>query len=207
MILTSYFPELSSTQIQQFEQLHDRMLFWNEKINLISRKDTEHLWVRHILHSLMIAKVQRFLPDARILDVGTGGGFPGLPLSILFPETQFVLIDSITKKINVVQDIAQNIGLKNVNAQVTRAEQVTEKFDFIVSRAVTQLPDFYKWVKDKILPHSRHELKNGILYLKGGKLQSEIEKCGLPATLFALSYYSEEDFFDTKYVVYVPLCK
>jgi 16S rRNA (guanine527-N7)-methyltransferase len=207
MILTQYFSELTSHQIEQFQKLHDRMLFWNEKINLISRKDTEHLWVRHILHSLMIAKITQFLPGSHILDVGTGGGFPGLPLAILFPETQFTLTDSIHKKIGVVQDISQNLGLNNVKTQVIRAEQVQEKFDFVVSRAVTQLPEFYKWVKNKILPHSKHELKNGILYLKGGKLQSEIEKTDCPATLFALSCYSGENFFDTKYVVYVPLVK
>lgn len=207
MILTQYFPELTPLQKEQFIYLHDRMLFWNEKINLVSRKDTEHLWVRHILHSLMIAKVIQFLPDTRVLDVGTGGGFPGLPLAVLFPETQFKLVDSINKKISVVQDISQSLGLKNVNAQAIRAEEVQERFDFVVSRAVTQLPEFYKWVKNKILPSSRHELKNGILYLKGGKIQAEIEKTGLSAVLFALSYYSSEDFFSTKYVVHVPLSK
>lgn len=205
MILKEYFSQLTPIQITQFEELHERVLFWNEKINIISRKDTEHLWVRHILHSLMIAKVIHFLPNTRVLDVGTGGGFPGLPLAILFPDTPFTLIDSINKKINIVKDIAWHIGLNNVQTQVIRAENIKEKFDFIVSRAVTQLPEFYTWVRDKILPHSKHELKNGILYLKGGKIQSEIEKTGLSATIFTLSAYSEEEFFDTKYVVHIPL--
>ena len=168
------FPNLTDNQVQQFQKLEALYHDWNAKINVISRKDIDELYTKHVLHSLAIAKVQPFEPGTFVLDVGTGGGFPGIPLAILFPETRFFLIDVIAKKIKVVQAVADALELKNVKAEQLRAENVKGDFDFIVSRAVTNMPDFYSWVKDKIKKQNKHELKNGILYLKGGDLTEEL---------------------------------
>lgn len=204
-ILQKYFPELTDTQKEQFGKLYELYKEWNEKINVISRKDIDNLYVNHVLHSLGIAKVISFKPGSSILDVGTGGGFPGIPLAILFPESQFHLVDSIGKKILVVQNVAKGVGLTNVNAEQARAEQLKGKYDFIVSRAVTRLKEFYGWVHNKAKPKSMHELYNGILYLKGGDLQEELAELKKPYQLFELSTFFDEDFFETKKVVYVPL--
>src|SRR5665213_2635183 len=169
-LIVKYFPSLTEQQLMQFDRLPELYTFWNNQINVISRKDIDQLYERHVLHSLGIAKVISFLPGEKVLDVGTGGGFPGIPLAILFPETQFYLVDSIGKKIKVVQEVAKALGLKNVIAFHQRAEQANEKFDFVVSRAVTRLKEFYPWVKDKFNSESKNELPNGILYLKGGCL-------------------------------------
>lgn len=202
--ILKYFPELTPLQLQQYEQVIDLYKEWNTKINVISRKDIEHLATRHVLHSLGIAKVQPFLPQTQVLDVGTGGGFPGIPLAILFPETDFFLVDSIGKKIKVVQDIAQVLQLKNVKAEQLRAETISQKFDFVVSRAVTQMPEFVTWVSGKFKKKSLHQRKNGILYLKGGDLTAEL--ASFPnAEVFNLQNYFSEDFFDTKKVVYLPM--
>ncbi len=166
--LFSYFPDLTSTQRQQFEQLPKLYELWNNQINVISRKDIDQLFERHVLHSLGIAKVMPFLPGESVLDVGTGGGFPGIPLAIMFPGTRFFLVDSIGKKIKVVQEVAKALDLHNVRAAHIRAEQVDEKFDFVVSRAVTRLKDFHPWIKNKYNKQSKHTLQNGLLYLKGG---------------------------------------
>ncbi len=203
-LILKYFPDLTPIQIEQFTKLYDLYIDWNSKINVISRKDIEELYSRHVLHSLGIAKVIQFQPGASILDVGTGGGFPGIPLAILFPETQFYLIDIIAKKIKVVQEIAKGLGLKNVKAEQKRAELVREEFDFILSRAVTNMPDFVKWTKDKTKKNAVHELKNGILYLKGGDLTEELAAYKT-VQLFDLPDFFEEDFFETKKVVYLPL--
>src|ERR1700744_1914574 len=178
-LVSKYFPTLTAQQLQQFDKLPELYTFWNEQINVISRKDIEHLTERHVLHSLGIARVISFLPGENVLDVGTGGGFPGLPLSILFPETQFFLVDSIGKKIKVVNEIAKAIGLQNLRAAHMRAEDVQEKFDFVVSRAVTRLKEFYPWVKDKFRGRRDNKLDSGILYLKGGDLTEEIAESGL----------------------------
>ena len=172
--ILKHFPNLTETQIKQFEMLEALYQDWNAKINVISRKDIEALYVKHVLHSLAIAKIQKFEPGTYVLDVGTGGGFPGIPLAILFPETRFYLIDVILKKINVVKAVAEAIGLKNVKAEQMRAENAKGDYDFIVSRAVTNMPDFVSWIKDKIKKQNKHELKNGILYLKGGDLTEEL---------------------------------
>ncbi|MCS7029220.1 MAG: 16S rRNA (guanine(527)-N(7))-methyltransferase RsmG [Bacteroidia bacterium] len=206
MIIKQYF-ELNELQVRQFEQFYQKITFWNEKINLVSRKDIPHLWTRHILHSAMIAKIISFAPNTKILDVGTGGGFPGIPLAILFPDCNFTLVDSITKKINAVQDIVQSLGLRNVKVQVIRAEHIQEKFDFVVSRAVAQLPQFYAWVYQKIDLNSKNTLKNGILYLKGGKIQNEVEQLALPVTVYSLAHFADDEFFSTKYLVHVPVVK
>jgi 16S rRNA (guanine527-N7)-methyltransferase len=202
-LLHKYFPDLTVQQKAQYAQLGELYPFWNQQINVISRKDMESLYERHILHSLGIAKIMGFLPGEQVLDVGTGGGFPGVPLAIMFPETSFHLVDSIGKKIKVVQEVAQAIGLQNLVATHTRAEQVPGKFNFVVSRAVTQLKDFYPWVKDKFSKQSGNKLPNGILYLKGGDLEQEIAESGLAVQQYFLKNYFEEEFFETKQVIYV----
>jgi 16S rRNA (guanine527-N7)-methyltransferase len=203
-LIQQYFSNLTEKQIQQFDQLFELYSFWNAQINVISRKDIEALYERHILHSLGIAKFISFKPGEKVLDVGTGGGFPGIPLAIMFPETQFHLVDSIGKKIKVVTEVAAALGLTNVKASHSRAEQIEEKFDFVVSRAVTRLIDFYPWIKGKFNKDSKNSVPNGILYLKGGDLREEIEESRLTAELYPLSEYFKEDFFETKYVVYIP---
>lgn len=198
------FPDLSEIQVKQFSQLAELYEFWNAQINVISRKDIEALYLKHVLHSLGIAKVQAFLPGSKILDVGTGGGFPGIPLAILYPESEFLLIDSIGKKIKVVEAVAEAIGLKNLKAVHGRAEKVKGEFDFIVSRAVTNMEDFVKWTRGKVLKKQRHELKNGILYLKGGDLNEELQNFP-KAKIFDLSSYYKDPFFETKKVVHLPI--
>jgi 16S rRNA (guanine527-N7)-methyltransferase len=202
-IILKYFPDLTPEQQQQYRQLPELYQYWNSQINVISRKDIDLLFERHVLHSLGIAQVIPFLPGENILDVGTGGGFPGIPLAIMFPDTQFFLVDSIGKKIKVVNEVAKAIGLKNLKAEHIRAEQVPGKFDFVVSRAVTQLKDFYPWVKGKFNKTSSNTIPNGILYLKGGDLQQEITESGLAVKQFYLKDYFEEEFFETKQVIYV----
>ncbi|MEL4309016.1 16S rRNA (guanine(527)-N(7))-methyltransferase RsmG [Joostella sp. CR20] len=203
-IIRKYFPSLTEDQITKFTELESLYKDWNSKINVISRKDIDELYIRHVLHSLGIAKVQPFNPGSYVLDVGTGGGFPGVPLAIMFPETQFYLIDAIGKKINVVNEVVTALGLENVKAEQIRAEKVKAQFDFIVSRAVTNMPDFVKWVKGKVKKESSHSLKNGILYLKGGDLSEELAVYKT-ATLYDLPDFFEEDFFETKKVVHLPL--
>ena len=203
-IVFKYFPNLSDNQRQQFMQLETLYKDWNLKINVVSRKDIEELYVRHVLHSLGIAMVQRFAPGSEILDVGTGGGFPGIPLAILFPESNFTLVDSIGKKIKVVEEVIDGLQLQNVKPIHGRVEDLDKKFDFIVSRAVAAMPTFVHWVKGKIKKESMHERRNGILYLKGGDLTEEL-KDYRNAQTFELSDYFSEDFFKTKKVVYLPL--
>ncbi len=204
-LIFSYFPELTDIQREQFSSLFSLYKDWNEKINLISRKDIDNLYVKHVLHSLGIAKFTSFKPGASVLDVGTGGGFPGIPLAILFPETQFHLVDSIGKKITVVNNIAEKIGLENIRAEQIRAEQIKGEYDFIVSRAVARLKEFYGWVHRKVKKDSRHTLYNGILYLKGGDLEEELAELKKPHQLFDLHGIFKEAYFETKKVVYIPL--
>ncbi|WCO01093.1 16S rRNA (guanine(527)-N(7))-methyltransferase RsmG [Psychroserpens ponticola] len=203
-LLKQYFPDLTDIQLQQFELLETLYKDWNLKINVVSRKDIDELYLRHVLHSLGIAKVTSFLPDSKVLDVGTGGGFPGIPLAILYPETQFHLVDSIAKKLKVVNEVVEGLGLTNVKTTHDRVENIDDQFDFIVSRAVAVMPTFVHWVKGKIAKEQKHELKNGILYLKGGDLTEELETYRT-ATIYNLSDYYREDFFDTKKVVHLPL--
>ncbi|WP_316768194.1 16S rRNA (guanine(527)-N(7))-methyltransferase RsmG [Pedobacter frigiditerrae] len=203
-IILKYFKNLTEEQIAQFSQLYDLYSFWNAQINVISRKDIDELYERHILHSLAIAKFCSFKAGEKILDVGTGGGFPGIPLAIMFPETQFHLVDSIGKKIKVVTEVAAALGLKNVKASHLRAEQVIDKYNFVVSRAVTRLIDFYPWIKGKFAKENKNAIQNGILYLKGGDLTEEIKESKLKAELYPLSAYFDEEFFETKFVVYIP---
>lgn len=199
-----YFPELNEIQLNQLNQLEILLSEWNSKINVISRKDIEHVNTRHILHSLSIGFIQKFNPNASVLDVGTGGGLPGIPLAIMFPEVQFHLIDVIQKKIKVVQAIIDTLKLKNVTATQIRAENVSDKYDFIVSRAVTNMTDLHIWVKDKTKKENNHDLRNGLLCLKGGDLSLELEK--FPnAQEFELNTIFEDEFFDTKKVVYQPI--
>ncbi|MFC4632874.1 16S rRNA (guanine(527)-N(7))-methyltransferase RsmG [Dokdonia ponticola] len=203
-IITKYFPNLTELQMEQFATLKILYKDWNLKINVVSRKDIDEIYLRHVLHSLGIAKVMGFKPGAHVLDVGTGGGFPGIPLAILFPETQFHLVDSIGKKIKVVEEVVAGLGLTNVKTTNDRVENVPGHYDFIVSRAVAQMETFVRWVRNHIKKKSIHELKNGILYLKGGDLTEELAKFTTAQT-FELTNYYEEDFFETKKVVYLPM--
>jgi len=198
------FPNLTDNQILQFAKLEALYNDWNAKINVISRKDIDELYTKHVLHSLAIAKIQPFEPGTYVLDVGTGGGFPGIPLAILFPETRFYLIDVILKKINVVKAVVEALALKNVKAEQMRASEVKGDYDFIVSRAVTNMPDFVSWIKDKIKKQNKHELKNGILYLKGGDLTEEL-KSFPNATEYNIADFFKDAFFETKKVVHLPL--
>ena len=204
-LILKYFPEITGRQREQFAALRPLYEDWNTKINVISRKDMDAFYEHHVLHSLAIAKVQTFMPQAEILDVGTGGGFPGVPLAILFPETRFLLVDSIGKKIKVVNDVVAQLGLENVRAEQTRAEQVKGQFDFIVSRAVTDLSQFVPWVRDKVARKQHHHLPNGILYLKGGDLTAELAPFGKRVSTWDISDYFEEEFFQTKKVIWLPL--
>ena len=198
------FPDLTDNQVLQFQKLQSLYEDWNAKINVISRKDIDELYTRHVLHSLGIAKIIEFRPGSKIMDVGTGGGFPGIPLAILFPEVDFYLIDVIAKKIKVVNEVTSGLGLKNLKAEQKRAELVKQEFDFIVSRAVTNMPDFVNWVDDKVSKKQNHELANGILYLKGGDLTEEL--AAFPkATEYNLSDFFKDEFFETKKVVHLPL--
>lgn len=203
-IVFKYFPELTEVQKEQFIQLDALYQDWNQKINVVSRKDIDEIYLRHVLHSLGIAQFQKFLSGSEVLDVGSGGGFPGIPLAILFPETQFTLVDAIGKKIKVVQQVIDGLELTNVTAHHMRVEELDKKFDFIVSRAVAAMPTFTRWIKGKIKKTSIHDRKNGILYLKGGDLTEEL-KDYRNAEIYNLSDYFTEDFFDTKKIVYLPL--
>jgi len=202
--LIEIFPSLSASQIEKFKNLPILYADWNSKINVISRKDINFFYERHLLHSLGIAKVLQFLPNAKILDVGTGGGFPGIPLAILFPQTHFFLIDSIGKKIKVVEDVTAALELKNISVSKIRAENFNEKVDFVVSRAVTKMDVFVPWVKKNIRSTHKHSIKNGILYLKGGDLTQELFKFP-KAQQFDLAQHFNDAFFEMKKVVYVPL--
>ncbi len=204
-LINHYFPGLSETQLVQMRQLGGLYKEWNDKINVVSRKDIDNIYLNHVLHSLGIAKVMSFKPGAIVLDVGTGGGFPGIPLAILFPETQFHLVDSIGKKITVVKEVSSALGLTNVNAEQKRAEELKHRYDFIVSRAVTRMKEFYGWVHHKVKNESVHALDNGILYLKGGDLDEEMNELKMPYSIYNLSDYFKEEFFETKRVVFVPL--
>ena len=204
-IITKYFPDLTSQQLEQFGRLEALYTEWNAKINVISRKDIEQLYERHILHSLAIAKVIQFKSGTSVLDVGTGGGFPGIPLAILFPECTFMPIDSIGKKIKVVTEVASALGLQNVNAQHIRVEDVKQKFDFVVSRAVTAFPRFVALVRTKISDQNNNSLPNGILYLKGGDFEEEIAPFGKQVKIYELQSFFQEEFFETKRLIHMTL--
>ena len=203
-LILKYFPDLTEQQIEQFEALLSLYKEWNAKINVISRKDIDELYLRHVLHSLAISKVMPFANGSSILDVGTGGGFPGVPLAILFPEFQFHLVDSINKKLKVIKGVVDALSLENIKTTHSRVEAINEQYDFIVSRAVTSMPEFTKWVKGKIRKEQINDFKNGILYLKGGDLSDELKQY-TRVKLFPLTDYFKEDFFETKKVVYLPI--
>ena len=202
-LIFDYFPNLTQQQKDQFIALEALYQDWNLKINVVSRKDIEELYLRHVLHSLAIAKFISFKPDAHILDVGTGGGFPGIPLAILFPETHFTLVDAIGKKIKVVEEVVAGLGLENVIAKHQRVEEDKQQYDFVVSRAVAAMPTFMRWIKGRIKKVSEHPIKNGVLYLKGGDLSEELQDYRT-VQIYSLMDYYKEDFFETKKLVYLP---
>jgi len=203
-LIRKYFPNLTPDQLEKFGKLEDLYKDWNLKINVVSRKDIDELYIRHVLHSLGIARLQQFKDGSRIMDVGTGGGFPGIPLAILFPEVQFTLVDSIGKKIKVVNEVSEGLGLTNVRTFNQRVEEIQEQFDFIVSRAVAAMPTFVHWTKGKIAKENKHDRRNGIIYLKGGDLEEELQAYRT-AEVYELSDYFEESFFETKKLVYLPM--
>ena len=202
-LIFDYFPNLTQQQQNQFIALEALYQDWNLKINVVSRKDIEELYLRHVLHSLAIAKFISFNPGAQILDVGTGGGFPGIPLAILFPETHFTLVDAIGKKIKVVEEVVSGLGLENVIAKHQRVEEDKRQYDFVVSRAVAAMPTFMRWIKGRIKKVSEHPIKNGVLYLKGGDLSEELQDYRT-VQIYSLMDYYKEDFFETKKLVYLP---
>ena len=204
-LLLKYFPNLTPLQLHQFEALEGMYRDWNAKINVISRKDIDELYVRHVLHSLSIAKMIRFRPGTTLLDVGTGGGFPGIPLAILFPECQFTLIDAIGKKITVVQAVADQLELTNVKAQKNRIQEIKLKYDFVLSRAVTAFPEFIAMVRKNVSPQSNNAIPNGIIYLKGGDFEAEISPFRATAEIYDLSKIFTEPFFETKKAIYLPV--
>jgi len=206
-LIRKYFPDLTAEQEKQLSMLHELYAYWNERINVISRKDIENLEERHILHSMAIAKIIQFKPGTKVLDVGTGGGFPGIPLAILFPETKFTLVDSIGKKIKVVNEIVQATGISNVRAIQLRAEDVDGRFDFIISRAVTKLPVFMKWVRNKIAKENKNTLRNGILYLKGGDMEEELSRLKHAYAIYDLDINFPMEFFHSKKLVYIALAR
>lgn len=203
-LIKHYFPDLTEVQIEQFEKLESLYQDWNLKINVVSRKDIDELYLRHVLHSLAIAKFISFKPGSKIMDVGTGGGFPGIPLAIMFPECQFHLVDSIAKKLKVVNEVVEGLGLTNVKTSHCRVEEVDDTYDFIVSRAVAAMPTFVHWVKGKIAKTQNHDIKNGIIYLKGGDLGEELQDY-LTAKVYDLSDYFTDEFYETKKLVHLPL--
>ncbi len=203
--IQNYFPSLSDIQIKQFEALHELYTEWNAKINVISRKDIQNLYVHHVLHSLAIAKFINFSPSTRILDVGTGGGFPGIPLAIFFPNIEFVMIDSIAKKIKVVNEVAQAISLSNVEAIHSRVQDEKRKYDFVISRAVMPMTDLVKLVRKNMLLTQKNALNNGLICLKGGDLTDELKPFNNKAEVFPLTHYFSEAFFETKKLVYLPI--
>ena len=206
-LVFKYFPELSDNQADLINKLGPLYISWNQRINLISRKDIESLYGRHILHSMAIARFIHFKAGSKVLDVGTGGGFPGIPLAICFPDVEFTLLDSIGKKVKVVENIRQELNLKNVKTLCERVENLTEKYDFITARAVTKITPFYTWTKSKILSSFTNEMPNGILYLKGGDLTEELSTLKVPYKLIELKDYFKESFFETKKLIYIPFVK
>lgn len=205
--LIQHFPKLTEKQLAQFAQLKELYTFWNNQINVISRKDLDHFYERHVLHSLAIAKVMTFQPGSSIMDIGTGGGFPGIPLAILFPESKFHLVDSIGKKIKVVKEIAQALELTNVKATHGRAEDIKEQFDFIVSRAVTAMQNFLPWTRNRFKKEQKNAYPNGIFYLKGGDLTDELKDIKEDIEIVEISKFFPGEFFETKKVVYVRMVR
>ena len=202
-IILKYFPEISSDKIEKFKQLESLYIYWNQRINVVSRKNINELYINHVLHSLAIAKIINFKNETKILDVGTGGGFPGIPLAILFPDCNFTLVDSITKKIHVVDSIVDSLKLDNIITSISRVESLNTKYDFIVSRAVTNMPKFMNLTKGRIIKGGHNSLSNGIIYLKGGNLSEELKN--IKNQMYNISDYFEEDFFETKKIVYVGI--
>ena len=202
-IILKYFPELSSDKIEKFKQLEALYIYWNQRINIVSRKNINELYINHVLHSLAIAKIINFKNKTNILDVGTGGGFPGIPLAILFPNCNFTLVDSIAKKIHVVDSIVNSLKLDNISTSISRVESLNTKHDFIVSRAVTNMPKFMNLTKGRVIKGGNNSLSNGIIYLKGGNLSVELKN--IKNQMYNISDYFEEDFFETKKIVYVGI--